>query len=289
MQIAEITGAEKVFRDLRQVQKKIAAVQNDDQRERLITRLLYLRVKLAQCIETASLEVNSVKAAVELDISRVDDARARIVEHRARVLKRNSIINFVSGGVTKMVGYSIAMADINMPSNVLEVVDGGIQSSLSGLAMKEQEEEKHFTQTVPSLLNTVILGNNDETHDYPGGVWRYLESKVFGNEAIISGDAQLGGAGNSDAGASSETRRERLLAAWKRSGMLARPDAKGSSGGTRARMGMGKSVSAQLLEDRAAMLSDLKSVVAHMNNSLMQLSQYAKESYKDDPDLGQIN
>ena len=54
---------------------------------------------------------------------------------------------------------------------------------------------------------------------------------------------------------------------------------------TPGKISRGKSVSAQLLEDRAAMLSDLKSVVAQMNNNLMQLSELVKASYQQDPPL----
>lgn len=162
-QIAEISGVDHVMLELKAIQAELNQSQLpvDSRRESLINRLIYLRGKLVQYLETSSLEVNASKASVELAMAKVDDARAKIVEHRARVLKRNSIVNFVSGGVTKMVGYSIALADINLPTNLLEIVDGGIQSALSGMAMKEQEEEKHFSQSVPSLLLTVINGNRD--------------------------------------------------------------------------------------------------------------------------------
>lgn len=283
-QIADISGTGPVMLELREVQSEIKRLPaGSSQREALINRLIYLRGKLVQYLETTSLEVNSVKAAVELAIAKVDDSRAKIVERRARVLKRNSIVNFISGGVTKMVGYSIALADINMPTNLLEIVDGGIQSSLSGLAVKEQEEEKHFSQNVPSLLLTVINGNNDQTQDYPHGVWKYLDSRALGGEAIVS---EAGGSkeAGKETSKETETRREKLMAAWTASGMISRhqaPKQKGTS--PAARVCVVKSVSAQLLEDRAAMLSDLKSVVSQMNNSLMQLSQLIKASYREDP------
>lgn len=275
----------------------------DSRRESLINRLIYLRGKLVQYLETSSLEVNASKASVELAMAKVDDARAKIVEHRARVLKRNSIVNFVSGGVTKMVGYSIALADINLPTNVLEIVDGGIQSALSGMAMKEQEEEKHFSQSVPSLLLTVINGSNSETHDYPRGVWSYLDSRALGGEAIISestGDLAavtsgkpvpaktlkngvIAGGADITVVSPTETRREKLLAAWAASGMIDRHTTVKQKGLGSSRLCVAKNFTAQLLEDRAAMLSDLKSVVSQMNNSLMQLSQMIKDSYRDDP------
>lgn len=126
-QIAEISGVDHILLELKAVQAELNQSQlpvGDSRRESLINRLIYLRGKLVQYLETSSLEVNASKASVELAMAKVDDARAKIVEHRARVLKRNSIVNFVSGGVTKMVGYSIALADINLPTNLLEPSGG---------------------------------------------------------------------------------------------------------------------------------------------------------------------
>jgi len=285
LQIASITGTLTILDELKKVQGQLNGPASGDgaDRARLINRLIYLRDKLTVYVQTASLEVNATKAEVELAIAKIDDARAQIVERRARALKRNSIINFVSGGVTKMVGYSIALADSDLPTNVLEILDGGIQSSLSGLAVREQEEEKHMKQSVPSLLLTVINDTNNETHEYPRGVWQYLTSQSFSGEEIISETTmQLGG--DTTGG---ETRRGKLIAAWTSSGMIGRHHAQKPKGVAPplARIGQGKSVTAQLLEDRMAMLSDLKSVVAQMNDSLMQLSQLIKLTYVQDPPL----
>ncbi|MBU6454060.1 MAG: hypothetical protein KGS72_19935 [Cyanobacteria bacterium REEB67] len=286
-QIADITETTTIVAELRKLQNQLRGVPTGQltgaDRSASIVRLIYLRGKLVQYLQTVSFEVNAVKAEVELAIAKIDDARAQIVERRARVLKRNSIINFVSGGVTKMVGYSLAIASNDLPTNLLEILDGGIQSSLSGMAVKEQEEEKHFDQAVPTLLSTIIDNNNDTTRNYPSSVWQYLTSQSFNGEEIISESTQNLG-GDTTGG---ETRRGKLIAAWSTSGMLGRHRAPLIKGvhPPMARVGQGKSVTAQLLEDRAAMLSDLKSVVAQMNSNLMQLSQLVKASYLQDPPL----
>ena len=284
-QMAEITGTKLIFEELKDVQNQLrsAAPGESVHRELLINRLLYLRTKLMQYLQTASLEVNSAKAEVEMAIAKIDDSRALIVEKRARVLKRNSVINFVSGGVTKMVGYSLALGDTTLTTNLLEILDGGIQSGLSVLTVREQEEEKHYSQNLPPLLLTVINGNNDISLDYSTSVWQYLNSHSFSGEEIISAST-INAGGDTTGG---ETRRDKLIAAWSSSGMIARHHKVKPRGVTPqgAKVGQGKSFSAQLLEDRAAMLSDLKSVVAQMNNSLMQLSQAVKVSYLQDPPL----
>ena len=232
-QIADITGTAIIFAQVKSLQSQlgqgVGTGNRDESRAEnraknygeLVQRLVYQRGKLVQYLQTSAFEVNAVKAEVELAIAKIDDARARIVEKRARVLKRNSIINFVSGGVTKMVGYSIAMGNVDLlTTNLLEVVDGGIQSSLSGLAVKEQEDEKHFVQSVPTLLTTIVDGTNDQTHDYPAGVWQYLNSRAFAGEAIITASTVSKG-GDTTGG---ETRRDKLIAAWTSSGHAGRKE-----------------------------------------------------------------
>jgi len=57
---------------------------------------------------------------IELDMAHVQEAQAAMVGsgHSSR---RNTIINFISGGLTKISGYGIALGGPAMPTNILEV------------------------------------------------------------------------------------------------------------------------------------------------------------------------
>jgi hypothetical protein len=187
-----------------------------------------------------------------------------MVEKRARALRRNTIINFVSGGITKIVGYSIALAGSDFPTNILEIFDGGVQCGLSGTVMKDLHEEGHLVKEMPLLLTT--LSKSEDTDGiYARQVWNYL------NETPSGGPGQ--------------SRRVELTTAWRKRGILDRHDKATSlraDGSLPKHLALAQ-ITPQLLDDRLAMLAELRSTVTEMHLSLMELSQRIKKSYDNDP------
>lgn len=265
-QIAKIIGAYEVLSQVEPLQGELKRMSgaNSNVVEILSKRqkLIYLRQKLNSLIETANLEVNSTRGLIESLMAEVQTQQAQMVEKRARTLRKNTIINFVSGGLTKIAGYSIAIANVDMPSNVLEVFDGTVQCGLSGYVLKDLHSEGRIVKPLPLLLRAVEENDNKE-RIYPQQVWHYL------NESNKEG----------------ETRRASLSSAWEKRGYFSRRDRASSlksAGGLSHHVSLAR-ITPQLLDDRLAMLSELRSVVSEMHFSLMELSRRIKQSYKDDP------
>ena len=227
--------------------------------------LLYLRQKLIQGFETAMFEINSTRGKIDMASADLADAEAVLNEHRARTIRRNSMINFVSGGVTKMVGYGLALADVNpITTNVLEVMDGGIQSTLSGFTIADQRAEKQMLKGVPTFLSDLIVEPKIPDREYPKSVWMYLNSVPPGSQKQM-------------------TRRELLIANWKRNGILnLQPKAVRNANG---QLVVNAAIEGKWLDDHSAMLSDLKSVISRMNEGLMVLSQLVKHTYSVGPEF----
>lgn len=264
-QVAAITGLLPVMQQITAMQAQFQNAPAVPTLEYLgkRQRLIYLRQKEAQILTTANLEVNATRGFIESDMAHVAEAQAAMVEKRARVLRRNTIINFISGGLTKITGYSIALAGPDLPTNVLEVVDGSVQCGLSGLTMKELHEENFLVKELPPRL--AALNESENKHVYPDQVWRFL------NAPPLDGSGQT-------------SRKEALAATWQQRGMMARTDkaVKLRAGTTRHHLALAR-IAPQLLEDRAAMLSELRSLVSEMHDSLMELSQICEQSFADDP------
>lgn len=264
-QVASIIGLLPVMEQITAMQAQFHNVVPTPSLEYLAKRqkLLYLREKENQILSTANLEVNATRGFIESDMAHVAEAQAAMVEKRARVLRRNTIINFVSGGLTKITGYSIALAGPDTPTNILEVVDGSVQCGLSGLTMKELHEENFLVKELPPRL--AALNQSENRHVYPEQVWDFL------NAPPLDGSGQT-------------SRKEALAATWQQRGMMARTDkaVKLRAGTTRHHLALAR-IAPQLLEDRAAMLSELRSLVSEMHDSLMALSQICQQSFADDP------
>ncbi len=269
-QIAHITGALPVLEQIHSQQEEFKSRNlSPSSTEYLAKRqkLIYLRQKLNQAMETANLEVNAVRGQVEAEMAQLHELQATMVEKRARALRRNTIINFVSGGVTKIVGYSIALGGTDTPTNILEIVDGVIQCSLMGVTLKELHDESHVVRRMPDLLN-VLHTDKDPSSVYPQQIWVYL------NEPNMppSGDAAV------------VSRKQFLVSEWDKRGIFARRDraARLQTGSVRNNISLAR-ITPQLLDDRMAMLSELRSVVSQMHLSLMKLSQVCGKTYEDDP------
>ncbi|MBX9692294.1 MAG: hypothetical protein K2Z81_07925 [Cyanobacteria bacterium] len=264
-QVGRISGALQVMKEIEKLQREFRSETMPSSDIAVIARrqkLLYLRQKLIQRLESMNLEVNATRGHIEAEMAQVHEMQASMVEKRARALRRTSMINFVSGGITKIVGYAIAIGGIDQPTNVLEVVDGSIQCSLSGLTMRDLHSESHLVKEMPALL-AVLNQSDDSARVYPPQIWTYL------NEPSIPGG---------------KSRRETMVSLWEDRGIFVRRDkaAKLVTGNVKDHISLAR-ITPQLLDDRLAMLSELRSVVSQMHNSLMGLSQLCTDSYKNDP------
>ena len=232
-------------------------------------RLIYLRTQINAYIQTSNLEVASVIGRLNSGLADLADRKAMISDQRARTLRRQSFINLVSGGLTKIGGYSIALTPATLiPTNILEIFDGTVQVSLSALTLKQQRDERKLTKTRPVILNAFLSGNNLSSQEFPPSVWTYL-NKV------------------STRGKNGKTRRQELIDHWSQIGRLSDGTNKLMSRARAAGVAPSFSESFHLddLDDTVAMMSDLKSVVSGMESALMELGQTVRDSYKDDPEI----
>jgi hypothetical protein len=278
IEIAELTGIQSLCKQLDEEQKKQQSSQqsiemSDMQKVLHNQRIIYLHTKINLYLHTANLEITSVTGKLNSGLAELSDRQASISDARARSLRRNNFVNLVSGGITKIGGYSTALANASpIPTNVLEVFDGGVQSSLSALTMRQLKEEAELSKEKPGILVTFLNGSNASTKLFPESVWKFLSHKAPDQTNRLL------------AGAKDSTRRKALMEYWITQGRLK------NSGATknqpkRTRELSGVKMPMNDLDDTVSMMSDLKSVVASMENSLMELSQVLKNSYKDDPEI----
>lgn len=265
-QVARITGALPLMTQIEALQNEFKSGKFDNDPMAMVgqrQKLLYIRQKLIQVLETSNLEVNATRGRAEAEMASIHELQATVAEKRTRSLRRNTIINFVSGGITKIVGYSIALGGIDTPTNILEVVDGTVQCGLSGVTMKEFHGESELVKKMPELL-VVLHQTNNDAGVYPRQIWLYLNEPASG------------GSGHS--------RRDELMSQWQARGIFERRDkaAKLQEGNLKHHITLAR-ITNQLLDDRLAMISELRSMVSQMHLSLMRLSQICKNSYEEDP------
>ena len=270
VELADMTEVSALLDRLRREQQRARQMgAADTTPEHLLTvqRLLYVRSKIDVYIQTASLEIGSVIGKLNSGLADLADRKALIADTRARTARRTSFINLISGGLTKIGGYSIALTPATLiPTNVLEVFDGGVQTSLSVFTLKQLKDEQRLGKARPEILKVFLSGNNLTTHMFPATVWTFLN-----RVPPLSKD--------------NKTRRQVLIDSWVKIGRLS--DGRNQNLARRQNNSLSPAQESRLdaLDDTVAMTSDLKSVIESMETSLMELGQAYRDSYKDDPEI----
>ncbi len=268
-EIAETIGIFPLMEELKKAQEKAKTLNENNAIERINAKqkILYLHNQITEYMQTANLELNSVIGKLNSGMAQLADSKALISDQRAKMVRRNSTINMFSGGMTKIGGYTSALTPASpIPTNVLEVFDGGVQMILSASNILQQRGESKFYSNKPVILKVFISGKNDTSNNYPESVWAYVNRIPNGQNG--------------------KSRRDILIDSWVRGGRLV-----GNSGRRNRQNNNNASPTASPrekiimddIDDAVAMMSDIKSTISGMESSLMELSHAVKSSYSSDP------
>ncbi len=238
--------------------KAIQSVQNDSS----LLRALLLKQSLTEIIVSESFEVRSCLSNLETEIAQADDLQAFLEERRDKAIRLNTIANFLSGGITGIVGGGLKLGGANEQSaNGIDTGEGITQTTLALWALKQQAGEKKIVEGTPNML--AKLFDKDAAHterDYPPTVWHYLNS--------VPENSQTG-----------LTRQQELLKRWYKLKVISNKkqnvsnkEVVGHITGTHPQT----IVSIDLLDARSAMLHDVRALVSEMDHPLLELMQAVK-------------
>lgn len=224
-----------------------------------LLKALLLKQSLTESVLSESFEVRSCLSNLETEIAQADDLQAFLEERRDKVIRLNTIANFISGGVTGIIGGALKLGSVNEQSaNGIDTGEGITQTALALLALKQQSGEKRIVDGTPNMLTKLFDINSIHTQrDYPPSVWNYLTSVPA----------------NSSTGL---TRQQTLMKRWQdlkvintKASQSQRKEAIGHITGTHQQ----PIVSIDLLDARSAMLHDVRAVVSEMDHPLLELMQ----------------
>ncbi|MFA7339258.1 MAG: hypothetical protein WC028_20935 [Candidatus Obscuribacterales bacterium] len=224
-----------------------------------LLKTLLLKQSLTEAVVYESFEVRSCLSNLETEIAQADDLQAFLEERRDKVIRLNTIANFISGGVTGIIGGALKIGGVNEQSaNGIDTGEGITQTALALLALKQQAGEKKIVEGTPNMLTKLFdINASHSQRDYPPSVWNYLTSVPE----------------NSSTGL---TRQQTLMKRWQdlkvintKASQAQRREAIGHITGTHPQ----PIVSIDLLDARSAMLHDVRAVVSEMDHPLLELMQ----------------
>lgn len=233
------------------------------------TEYLEARQDLVVNLMIVSQDVRSFVHFLEEEIAKADSINAMIAARRDRALKLNTYGDLISGGISGIIGGGLQLADINHISyDTIDTVEGAIQTALAIMSLREQRGEKRIERGIPNILSRLFEPEKGPSSAYPTSVWKFLNAP-------------------SSARPNAETRREKLINEWNKNGFCIshqhihrRPPK--AMGERRERLlncsTQNYRATAELIEDRTAMLHQLRSTVTRLDVIMLELLLYMRST-----------
>lgn len=217
---------------------------------------LSLRQEITEAVVGSSLEVDGIIAEIDSEQAQINAIRADLEARRDHAINLNTIANIVASGFTGVVGTALQFKNSTANlGNGIGVAGAGISTLLSLIGLRQQRGGRKSLGVAPNLLAKLFDRRPEFHSDYPSEVWTYLNS-VPPTES------------------GKETRRALLIKRWSD---LGRIESSETERGRRkielltSSISQQRSLTIDLLDDRGAMLADLRAQVSLIKRDLSKL------------------
>lgn len=223
---------------------------------------LILHQQITEAVVVASLDVDTV-------VGQIDNERAQIVELQSILLARRQraigttnlatlALSTGLGAVSGVLQFSDTTKGVG---NAVGFAAGGLSTLLSFHSLRQQHSGGRPGWVLPNML-APFFSESQEQSSYAADIWAYLNSVPEGPPSQAS-------------------RREQLLAEWRRAGRFPQLDSREANAKIALLTGTDaadKKLNMDLLAERAAMLADVRDEVAVMKRVLAQILSAIKVS-----------
>ncbi|MBA3858725.1 MAG: hypothetical protein C0507_17600 [Cyanobacteria bacterium PR.3.49] len=228
---------------------------------------LEARQNVVESVMVVSQEARTFVHFVEEEVARANAVAAILAAKRDRALKLNTYGDLISGGISGMIGGALAIGDINhLTYDTIDAVEGLVQTVLAVWSLYEQKGEKRIEKGIPNILSRLFEPDKGPSPAYPQSVWTFL---------------------NSPGAPGGQTRREKLVADWTKEGFcllhhgrrhFRRHDEKERQARITNTTQSTYRITSDLIEDRNAMLHQLRSSVTRLDVVMLELLLYMRSN-----------
>src|SRR5215510_5632303 len=193
---------------------------------------------------------------IDSELAQISVVRSQLEDRRDHALAISNLANIVTSGGTGVIGTALQFsAGTTNAGNIIGVAGGAVSTVLSLVGLRQQHGGKLPLGVSPNMLAKLFDRPTEFHSDYPNEVWTYLNAAPPAEP----------GAG---------TRRERLVKQWVDTGRVDTGDThKAQHKIELLTSGVSdqRPLAIDLLNDRAAMLADVRARVALMKRDLSKL------------------
>lgn len=230
----------------------------------VLLKRLVVRQEVNEAVMSKMFDVRITIIAIDKQIARTQEIRAILAEKRDKAIRFNTYADLVAGGITGILSSALRLGTLEfITPDVVDLFEGVAQTGLAGYALKNENVKHHMEKGIPNLLAKMFYPDSEGIKEFPDSVWQYLNAVPANSRSKLS-------------------RREELVKRWTDCKFCLRHDGhrlperervKHATGLHKRKVGL----TIDLLEDRAAMLQDLRSEVTNMEEYLAEIFQRSKK------------
>jgi hypothetical protein len=250
-EVASSTGLLPLFHRLQEIMTLPPGAANQ-------LEVLSLRQEVLEDVVSSSLQVDATIAQIDNEIAQAGELRGYLADKRDRTVNLLNLSSIATGGVLGIVGSALQLSpQLARAGNATGIVSGGVTSTLSSIGLRAQKGEvRRFTfpsNMLAELFNRPVEPNSE----YPSAVWQFITSVAPTDQDKI-------------------TRQQRLIRTWVEVERIDPPDTpkgKRKVEHVTSQPSAGYKLTIDDLEDRVAMLQDVRAKVSFMKRDLSALLQ----------------
>jgi hypothetical protein len=218
--------------------------------------LLSVRQEILEDVMSSSLEVDATIAQIDNEIAQANELHGYLSDRRDRTVNLLNLASIGTGGVLGIVGSALQLSPGSARAgNATGIVSGAVTSTLSTFGLRAQKGENRRLAFPSNMLAELFNRPVEPTSSYPTAVWDFMTSVAPSDQDRI-------------------TRQQRLIRTWIEVKRIDPPDTQ--KGKTKiehvtSRPSDGYKLTIDDLEDRVAMLQDLRAKLSFMKRDLAVL------------------
>lgn len=230
-------------------------------------RHMFEKQRIVETVLDYSFDIRRALNSIDRQMATAMHVKAVLAEKRDRAIRLNSYAGLVAGGLTGIMSGALRLGGLEFVTpDVIDVVEGVMEGGLAGWAVKSNSGERKLSRGVPNVLARLIYPEMEEGHEFPESVWKYLNSVPAGSKSGMS-------------------RRETIVDRWEctKYCLIHRGHKAGHQERMKRISGAKENVvlTIDVLEDRVAMLQDLRSEISLMDNYLSEIFSVVRRKSSD--------
>jgi len=213
-------------------------------------QLLWLHQRISEQVMAASLQVDATIAQIDNEISRANELRGYLSDRRDATVNRLNLLGIIIGGGIGATSSGLSYSDnFTKPAAVVGVASGAVSAGLGLAGLHAQNGKSSHFNFISNMLAEFFDRPALSNSLYPAVIWAFLnQPAIFGPEDV--------------------SRKQQLLESWVQVKRIDSLSNKDKIDRLTSEPSQNLLLSIDDLEDRAAMLQDVRARISFLKRDL---------------------